>query len=105
MICLALFTATARASGGAPLPGALPLVAGAGGLAAAFLVGWTLSRPLANLYYRSVLAMLAVFGTAVIGALAVPAHVLAGRTGLAVLALACVVAIFLARRRLLPRKA
>ncbi len=88
---------------GSGLPGSLALVAGAGGLAAGFLVGWSLARPLANLYYRSVLAMLAVFGTALIAALAVPAHVVAGRAGLAGLGLACLVAIGVARWRLVPR--
>jgi len=44
-----------------------------------------------------VLGTLGVFGTVLIGALAVPAHVVAGRWGLAILGAACVAAIPVAR--------
>ncbi len=101
VVCLALFTATAGASG--PIPGAFPLLAGLGGLAAGALVAWSVARPLENAWYRAVLAMIGVFGTALIGALAVPAHVVAGRAGLAALAAVCVAAIVVARFKLLPR--
>jgi hypothetical protein len=49
--------------------------------------------------------MLAAFGTALIGALAVPAHVLAGRAGLAALVALCILAVGLARRVFLGRGA
>ena len=80
------------------MPAVGPALAGAGGLLAGGVVAWSLGRPLDNAYYRAVLAMLGIFGTAIIGALAVPAHVLAGRLGLAALAAMCVVAIPVARR-------
>ncbi len=47
--------------------------------------------------------MLGVFGTVLIGALAVPAHVVAGRWGLAGLGAICVIAIPVARRYFLGR--
>jgi len=87
------------------MPGVFPALAGVGGLAAGGLVAWSLSRPLANLYYRAALAMLGIFGTALIGALAVPAHMLAGRWGLAGLGALCVVAIGFARRLSVGRNA
>jgi hypothetical protein len=96
VVCLALFTATSR--GPAGLPAVFPALAGVGGLAAGALVAWSLSRPVANLYYRAALAMLGVFGTALIGALAVPAHVVAGRWGLAALGALCIVALGVALR-------
>jgi hypothetical protein len=80
------------------MPATAPALAGVGGLVAGALVAWSLGRPLDNAYYRAVLAMLGVFGTALIGALTVPAHMLAGRWGLAVLGAACVAAIPVARR-------
>ncbi len=67
------------------------------------IVAWSLSRVIDNTYYRATLAMMAVFGTAIIGALTVPAHVLAGRWGLAVLGAVCVAAIATARRIFLGR--
>jgi hypothetical protein len=86
-------------------PAIAPALAGIGGLLAGALVAWSLSRPVENTYYRSVLAMLGIFGTALIGALTVPAHVLAGRWGLAALGAVCVAAIPLARRAFLGRSA
>jgi hypothetical protein len=103
VICLALFTATGWENPAMPALG--PALAGAGGLLAGGLVAWSLGRPLANAYYRAVLAMLGIFGTAVIGALTVPAHVLAGRWGLAALGALCVVTVALARRLFLGRSA
>ena len=47
--------------------------------------------------------MLGVFGTVLIGALTVPAHVAAGRWGLAALGAVCVAAIPVARRYFLGR--
>ncbi len=79
-------------------PAVAPALAGIGGLLAGGLVAWSLGRPLGNAYYRAVLVMLGIFGTAIVGALTVPAHVLAGRLGLAALAALCVVAIPVARR-------
>ncbi len=95
-MCLVLFAATARET--AALPPIAPALAGVGGL-----VAWSLARPIANAYYRAVLGMLGVFGTALIGALTVPAHVAAGRWGLAILGAVCVVAIPVARRAFLGR--
>jgi hypothetical protein len=96
VICLVLFTATSR--GPAGMPAVVPALAGAGGLAAGALVAWSLSRPLRNLYYRAALAMMGVLGTALVGAVTVPVHVLAGRWGLAVLGGLCVAALAFARR-------
>ena len=96
VICLALFTATGGAA--APLPALAPALAGLGGIAAGGLVAWSLGRPLGNPYYRAVLAMTGIFGTALIGALTVPAHLLAGRWGLGALGLLCVAAVAGARR-------
>lgn len=87
------------------MPAVFPALAGAGGLAAGGLVAWSLSRPVASFYYRAVLAMLGIFGTALIGALTVPAHMLAGRWGLAGLGALCVVAIGIARRLFIGRNA
>jgi hypothetical protein len=101
VICLALFAATTRDA--APMPALVPAVAGVGGIAAGGLVAWSLGRPLGSLYYRAVLAMMGVFGTALIGALTVPAHLVAGRWGLAALGVACVAAIAGSRRLLLGR--
>ena len=96
MTCLALFVAT---SGDAWMARSFgPAVAGAGGLLAGAVVAWSLARPIENPYYRTVLAMLGVFGTVLLGALAVPAHMLAGRWGLAGLGALCVAAIPVARR-------
>ncbi len=83
------------------MPPVAPALAGVGGLLAGGLVAWSLARPIENAYYRAVLGMLGVFGTALIGALTVPAHVAAGRWGLAILGAACVVAIPIARRAFL----
>jgi hypothetical protein len=103
VICLVLFAASA---GEAPaMPALAPALAGVGGLLAGGLVAWSLGRSLHNLYYRAVLAMLGIFGTALVGALAVPAHVLAGRWGLAALGALCVAAVGLARRVFLGRGA
>jgi len=79
-------------------PAIAPALAGIGGLLAGALVAWSLSRPIGNTYYRSVLSMLGIFGTALIGALTLPAHVLAGRWGLLALGAVCVAAIPVARR-------
>ena len=84
-------------------PAIAPALAGIGGLLAGALVAWSLSRPIGNTYYRSVLSMLGIFGTALIGALTLPAHILAGRWGLAALGALCVAAIPVARRVFLGR--
>ncbi len=96
VICLALFaTATGQTPAGHSLG---PALAGVGGLVAGSVVAWSLSRVIENTYYRAALAMMAVFGTAIVGALTVPAHVVAGRWGLAILGALCVAAIGTARR-------
>ena len=101
MICLVLLVTTAgdawmmRSFG--------PTVAGVGGLVAGAVVAWGLARAIENTYYRTALAMLAIFGTVLLGALAVPAHILAGRWGLAALGAGCVAAIPVARRWFLGR--
>ena len=84
-------------------PALAPSLAGGGGILAGGLVAWSLSRPLGNAYYRAVLSMMGIFGTGLIGALTVPAHVLAGRWGLAGLGAVCVAAIPVARRAFLGR--
>jgi hypothetical protein len=69
------------------------------------LVAWSLARPIENAYYRAVLGMLGVFGTVLIGALTVPAHVAAGRWGLAALGAVCIAVIPVARHYFLGRGA
>jgi len=101
VVCLALFAATTASA--RALPPVAPALAGVGGLLAGGLVSWSLARPIENAYYRAVLGMLGVFGTVIIAALAVPAHVAAGRWGLAALGAGCVAAIPLARRYFLGR--
>lgn len=96
MICLVLFTIAAGDARAVPAVG--PALAGVGGVLAGALVAWSLGRPLRNAYYRAVLAMLGIFGTALFGALTVPVHVLAGRWGLAGLGAVCVVILASARR-------
>jgi hypothetical protein len=96
VICLALFTITAGDT--AAVPAVLPALAGIGGILAGGLVAWSLGRTLDNVYYRAVLAMLGVLGTALVGALTVPAHVFAGRWGLAGLGALCVAILASARR-------
>ncbi len=96
VICLALFTVTA--GNGPTVPGIGPMLAGAGGLLAGGLVAWSLGRPLGNAYHRAVVSMIAVFGTALIGALTVPAHVVAGRAGLAALGIVSVAVVAVSRR-------
>ena len=78
-----------------------PLLAGAGGAAAGALVAWALSKPLVSAFHRAALAMMAVMGTALVAAATLPAHQLAGRTGLAALVVLCLVVIVIARRTFL----
>ncbi|MGD0483274.1 MAG: hypothetical protein ABSB58_01330, partial [Gemmatimonadales bacterium] len=85
-----------------PAVNALPvLVAGAGGLAAGGIVAWALARTAGNPLRRAALAMMGVMGTAVVGALTVPAHGFAGAWGLGVLFALCLAAIALVWRALL----
>jgi hypothetical protein len=81
---------------------ALPvLVAGAGGLAAGGIVAWALARTAGNPLRRATLAMMGVMGTAVVGALTVPANALAGAWGLGILFALCLGAIAVVWRSVL----
>jgi hypothetical protein len=95
VLCLALLAYTPDPS--KPAVNALPvLVAGAGGLAAGGIVTWALARTAGNPLRRAALAMMGVMGTAVVGALTVPAHGIAGAWGLGILFALCLAAIALA---------
>lgn len=92
MLCLALLAYAPDPAH--PQANALPvLVAGVGGLAAGGLVAWALARQLKNPLLRATLAMMAVMGTAVVGAVTVPAHGFAGARGLMALFVLCLAAI------------
>ena len=104
MVSLVLFVmsgstlATPSAAPSPMMPAIGPSLAGAGGSAAGALVAWAVSKPVANAFRRAALAMMAVMGTALVAGLTLPAHQLAGRTGLAVLAALCLVVILVAHR-------
>ena len=80
------------------MPAIGPSLAGAGGLVAGALVAWAVSRPVANAFRRAALTMMAVMGTALVAGATLPAHQMAGRLGLAVVAALCLVVIVVARR-------
>ena len=69
------------------------LVAGAGGLAAGGIVAWALARNAGNPLRRASLAMMGVMGSALVGGLTVPAHGIAGASGLIALFALCLVVI------------
>ena len=56
-----------------------------------------------NAFRRAALSMMAVMGTALVAGATLPAHQLAGRTGLAALAVLCIVVMFTAYRVLLAQ--
>jgi len=100
VLCLALLAYAPNPS--APAANFLPvLVAGLGGLAAGGTVAWTLSRPLGNPWRRSMVAMMGVMGSALVGGFTVPAHGAWGTWGLAGLFALCMAAIAAAWRLLL----
>jgi hypothetical protein len=100
------YTLAAPAATSSPvMPAIGPALAGAGGAAAGALVAWTVSKPVRSAFQRAALAMMAVMGTALVAGATLPAHQLAGRAGLAVVAGLCVVVIVVARRILLPTAA
>ena len=102
VLCLALLAYAPDR--GAPETNFLPvLVAGLGGLAAGAIVAWALSRPLGNLWRRSMVAMMGVMGSAVVGGFTIPAHGAWGTWGLAGLFAVCLAAIATAWRLLLSR--
>ena len=93
--------ATPAAPSSPAMPAIGPSLAGAGGALAGALVAWAVAKPVGNAFRRAALAMMAVMGTALVAGATLPAHQLAGRTGLAVVAAACLVLIIVARRVLL----
>jgi hypothetical protein len=108
VVCLVLFVmvgvAAIPAAGAAAatrMPPVGPALAAGGGVVAGALVAWGVAKPLANLYLRAALAMMAVMGTALVAAATMPAHLLLGRPGLVLLAALCLVAIVAARRAFL----
>jgi len=93
------------AAGSSPIMPAIgPSLAGGGGAAAGALVAWALSKPVVNAFRRAALTMMAVMGTALVAGATLPAHQLAGRAGLAVVAALCVAVIVVARRVLLAAR-
>jgi hypothetical protein len=104
VLCLALLAYAPDRS--TPTANFLPvLVAGLGGLAAGAIVAWALSHPLGNAWRRSMVAMMGVMGSAVVGGVTVPAHSAWGAWGLAGLFALCLAAIATAWRLLLSRPA
>ncbi len=83
---------------GVIMPAFGPALAGGGGVLAGALVAWAISRPLGNAFQRAALAMMAVMGTALVAGGTIPAHALAGRAGLAAVALLCLGAMLVAWR-------
>ena len=83
------------------MPAIGPSLAGAGGVLAGAIVAWAVSRPVLNAFRRATVAMMAVMGTALVAGATLPAHQLAGRTGLAVVAALCIAGIVVAWRLLL----
>ena len=80
------------------MPAIGPSLAGAGGVAAGAIVAWAISKPVGNTFRRAALAMMAVMGTALVAGATLPAHQLAGRAGLAVMAALCIAVIVAAWR-------
>ena len=93
--------ATPSAASSPVMPAIGPSLAGAGGVLAAAIVAWTVSKPVGNAFRRAALVMMAVMGTALVAGATLPAHQLAGRAGLAVVAALCVAVIAAAWRVLL----
>lgn len=107
VVCLVLFVMTRgappAAQPSAPLMPAIgPALAAGGGVLAGALVGWSVARPLTSTFVRAALAMMSVMGTALVAAATLPAHVLLGRPGLALLGVLCLGVIVVARRLFLP---
>ncbi len=90
--------ATPAATASPAMPAVGPSLAGAGGALAGAIVAWAVSKPVGNTFRRAALAMMAVMGTALVAGATLPAHQLAGRAGLAVVAALCLVVIVVARR-------
>jgi len=90
--------ATPSATSSAVVPAIGPSLAGAGGVAAGALVAWAVSKPVGNAFRRAALAMMAVMGTTLVAGATLPAHQLAGRTGLAAVGALCLIVIVVARR-------
>ncbi len=95
--------ARASANPGVLMPAFGPALAGGGGLLAGALVAWAISKPLGNAFRRAALAMMAVMGTALVAGATLPAHQLAGRAGLAAVAVLCLGAMLVAWRLFLGR--
>jgi hypothetical protein len=89
-----------QASGTTP-PSNVPLLSGPLliGLALGVGAAWRLARPVADQWHRGVAAGLALFGVAMLAALAAPVDGLAGLPGLAVYGMALVVSGWAALRR------
>ena len=95
--------ATPSATASPIMPAIGPSLAGAGGVAAGAIVAWAVAKPVGNVFRRAALAMMAVMGTALLAAATLPAHQLAGRTGLAVMAALCLAVIVAGWRIFLSR--
>jgi hypothetical protein len=69
---------------GAALPDNVPLLSGPllTGIVAGITTTWLLSRPIVDVWQRAICCGLALFGSAMLAALAAPADALGGRWGL-----------------------
>jgi hypothetical protein len=86
------------AAPGVLMPAFGPALAGGGGVLAGALVAWAIAKPLGHAFQRAALAMMAVMGTALVAGATLLAHQLAGRAGLAGLAVLCLAVMLVARR-------
>ena len=98
LMCILLFASYWMARGPAGAFATVAVVAFAGGLVSAAVVGGAVSRGLGSPFRRIMVATISVAGTAFIGILTTVADMLGGKAGLAVLGGLCLAAMLGARR-------
>lgn len=98
LMCIVLFASYGMPRGPQGAFATIAVLAPAGGLAAAAIVGGTLARTLGSTMRRIMVAMVSVAGAAFVGFLVIVADMLAGKMGLLALAALCIGAIAWARR-------
>ncbi|HEY2824235.1 MAG TPA: hypothetical protein VGI83_01695 [Gemmatimonadales bacterium] len=86
---------------GAAIPPRLPLLSGPllTGIALSVTLTWRLTRLIPDVWQRGITAGLALFGSAMLAALAAPADTLGGRPGIALYGLALILSGWTALRR------
>lgn len=98
LMCLLMFGSYWMVRGPQGAFATIAMVAFAGGLISAGIVGGAVSRALGSPLRRIMVAMIAVAGAAFVGVLTTIADMLGGRMGLAVLGTLCLAGILGARR-------